>query len=284
MFPSKTEPLGRFLLLTAVDIRPAEPAWPYVIIISQRDPWTNLYQQYLQLQFHRKEAEAENFDCVSPWAVISWRTADSSLIWWKWINTETTQWRVWKTSCYFSWPRVSRFSRLSWSCLLSCNAEVITLEIPPSPTGVLINLRNAALTDVSKGTFCKEGICCKVEVNILASITTHTANIVVHLVSPRPKAHVTSCCHPPILILLCQPLAEVLAQRNSSSLNQKYILDLVRTGLEMTFCSTSAWYLISHNCNISLQITSGFPCNAIIHLRETRHQQPIPPNKNKNRY
>lgn len=131
-FPSKTEPLGRFRLLTAVDIRLAEPARPYVIIISQRDPWTNLYQQYLQLQ----EAEAEVVFLPEPWSL--WRTADSSLTWWKWINTETTRWRVWKTSCYFSWPRVSRFSRLSRSCLLSCNAEVITLETPPSPKGTLL--------------------------------------------------------------------------------------------------------------------------------------------------
>lgn len=151
-----------------------------------------------------------------------WRTADSSPTWWKWTNTETTQWRVWKTSCYFSWMRVSRFSRLSRSCLLSRNAEVITPETPPSPTGMLINLRNAALTDVSKGKFGKEAICCKVEVYIFASITTHTLLILWFILSLRE---------------------------------------------EMTFCSTSAWYLISHKGNISLQITSGFPCDAIIHLK-----------------
>lgn len=128
-----------------------------------------------------------------------------------------------------------------------------------------------------RGNFVKKAICCKVEVSILASITAHAANIVVHLVSPGPKAHVTSRCHPPILILF-------LAQRRGSSLNQKHILDFVRAGLEMTFCSMSALYLISHNCNVSLQMTSGFPCNAIIHLRQTRHQQPISPNKSKNGY
>lgn len=37
-FPSKIEPPGRFLLRTAVNIKPAEPALIYVIISSQRDP------------------------------------------------------------------------------------------------------------------------------------------------------------------------------------------------------------------------------------------------------